>query len=480
MIRCFLFFDDWMIDDIRDVERCFGSPQPEGPLITGDFGKQMRTVEMPGDQWPTKWRMWYANPPDPEDRSEPGRNPQEYFCLAESDDGFEWRSVHLPMEERPYKEYPNAAFEHGAKEVRYDPWDIPERRYKAGFNVRALHEKKAWHNMIMGWSADGVHWDHFDNPDYAYFTRAGGSDGTRTPFYSPITKQWHMVIRPYCPDRRVAVTSSPDLKNWTDVYTMMQPDCLDPPGTQFYGLRVWPYGVTNGCGTPEDFEGYFVGCLHIFRSAMGERCGSGKWTGHLHDELAYSTNGLFWNRTHRQSLFRQFEHGEPGGGWFDYFIIGYDEDERLRLAVRKWTQTHMLRTPEDYTPGPGGWQHHILRKDGFVFLRSIGTGRFGMKGMRPAKGDLNINFKAPYGRIRVQASDLHFNPIEGFTFDDCVPLQGDELHAPVRWKSKTSQDLVDMGQSCRLEFEMFEANIYAVRWTCEYLDYADQPVYDLR
>ena len=113
-------------------------------------------------------------------------------------------------------------------------------------------------------------------------------------------------------------------------------------------------------------------------------------------------------------------------------------------------------------------------------MRSIGVGRIGMKAMHPAKGDLNINFKAPYGRVRVQACDFHFKPLKGFTFDDCVPLQGDELHAPVRWKDKTPQDLVDMGQSYRLEFELFEANLYAVRWTCEYLDYADQPVYDLR
>ena len=127
-----------------------------------------------------------------------------------------------------------------------------------------------------------------------------------------------MVIRPYCPDRRVAVTSSPDLKNWTDVYTMMQPDCLDLPGTQFYGLRVWPYGVTNGSGTPDDFDGYFVGCLHIFRSGLSEREGPGKWTGNLLDELAYSTNGLYWNRTHRRSLFPQLEHGEPGGRLFHH------------------------------------------------------------------------------------------------------------------------------------------------------------------
>ena len=156
MIRTFLFFDNWMMDDMRDVERCFGTPQPEGPLITGEFGENMRTLEMPGDQWPTKWRMWYANPPEPEERSEPGRNPMEYFCLAESDDGFEWRRANIPKDKRPYPEYPNAAFEHGAKEVRYDPWDIPERRYKAGFNVRALHDIKPWHAMIMGWSADGA------------------------------------------------------------------------------------------------------------------------------------------------------------------------------------------------------------------------------------------------------------------------------------------------------------------------------------
>jgi len=65
--------------------------------------------------------------------------------------------------------------------------------------------------------------------------------------------------------------------------------------------------------------------------------------------------------------------------------------------------------------------------------------------------------------VRVQACDLNFKPLDGFTFDDCVCLQGDELHAPVRWKNKTPQDLI--GQPVRLEFELFEAQLYAVRWT---------------
>ena len=117
MIRCFLFFDDWMIDDIKDVERHFGSPQLDGPLITGEFGLDS-TVELPGDQWPTKWRMWYLRRLEPDKITEPGRNPRSYFCLAESDDGFEWRRAKLPEGHRPVRDLENCVFEHSAKQIR--------------------------------------------------------------------------------------------------------------------------------------------------------------------------------------------------------------------------------------------------------------------------------------------------------------------------------------------------------------------------
>ena len=161
--------------------------------------------------------------------------------------------------------------------------------------------------------------------------------------------------------------------------------------------------------------------------------------------------------------------------------MGYDEQDNLRFYLYEQNVTH--------GPTPDGqWQrpyeltglHATMRKDGFAYLHSRGVGRVGLKGMMPVEGDLNINFRAPRGRVRVQLCDLNFRPFEGFTFDDCIPLQGDELHAAVRWKSQTPQDFVDRREPCRLEFELFEAYLYAVRWTCDHLVYADAPVYDLR
>ncbi|MAE66783.1 MAG: hypothetical protein CMJ18_21145 [Phycisphaeraceae bacterium] len=470
MINCFFFFDDWMIDDIKDVERHFGQPQFEGPLITGEFGLA-NTVELPGEQWPTTWRMWYRRV-ESDERTEPGRNPRSYFCLAESDDGVEWRRARLPEGYCPVGNLENCVFEHPAKQIRWDPWDPdPQRRYKAAFDNVTVRQSHPNRSLLMGWSPDGVQWTADDNPDHAYYTREGGNDGTRTPFYSPVTRQWHMVCRPYCPDRRIAVTSSSDLKHWTDVLTTMQPDSLDPPGTQFYGLRVWPYGVTSGSGQPEDFEGTFVAMLNVYRASLGERMGGAKWLGNGYCELAYSSNGLFWNRTNRRPMTPEGNHGEPGGGWNSSYIVGYDEKDRLRFVVTRPGGSHRHQRPH-------AWQHAVLRKDGFAYLRSIGVGRVGLKGMHPARGDLNINFLAPRGHVRVQACDIDFKPLDGFAFDDCISLEGDELHAPVRWKNKTPDDLI--GQVVRLEFELFQAQLYAVRWSCDHLVYADGPVHDLR
>ena len=504
MMKLFLFLDDWMIDDCKDVERRYGKPKEEGPVIAGEFGSES-TIELPGDQWPTKWRMFYTRRLRPDEITEPGMNPRSQFCLAESDDGIEWRRAKLPDDYRPVAHYDNCVFAETAKQIRWDPFDEdPQRRYKAGFGSVEYEGSadRPWDNNIIGWSADGIRWDTFRNPDYAYYTRVGGNDGTRTPFYSPITKQWHMVCRPYCPDRRLAITSSPDLKKWTDVYTVMHPDGLDGPGLQFYGLRVWPYGVTNGSGTADDFEGYFIGSLNVYRASLGERGpwsdvwqGECKWLGEGWSELAYSYNGLYWNRTDRQPILGRDDPDANQGFWTDSYIIGYD-GEQVRWAVKRNTNSHAVRgflSQAEMRSNGGGssdgtqvlpkrmqysWRHATMRKDGFAYLRSNGLGRVSLKGMVPSEGNLNINYLAPYGRVRVQACDINFKPLQGFTFDECVALQGDELHASVRWKNKSAHDLV--GQHVRLEFELFDAHLYAVRWTCDHLWYGDGPIADLR
>jgi hypothetical protein len=319
-----------------------------------------------------------------------------------------------------------------------------------------------------------------DDPAHCWYTRAGGNDGSRTPMYNPITGKWQVICRPYCPDRRIAIVESEDLKHWSEPLAAMYPDGLDSPGTQFYGLRVWPYGVTNGSGRPEDFEGLFLGLLNMYHASLSERKGGAKWMGNGHLEWAYSYNGVFWNRTNRQPIAGREDPDTPFGLWMDGRPIGLDENERFRMIVMGQPVSHGY--PNDWDGPTGaeseyGWRHATLRKDGFAYLRSVGQGRVGLKPMIPDADDLNINFLCPRGRVRVQACDGNFEPIEGFTFADCIPMQGDELHAPVRWKDRSVGELI--GRDVRLEFELFDAHLYAVRWSCDHLCCAEGPVWDL-
>jgi hypothetical protein len=51
----------------------------------------------------------------------------------------------------------------------------------------------------------------------------------------------------------------------------------------------------------------------------------------------------------------------------------------------------------------------------------------------PAGLRLNIS-TAPNSRARVALMNAEYEAIDGFGFDDCDPLSGDHLEAPVTWK----------------------------------------------
>jgi hypothetical protein len=70
---------------------------------------------------------------------------------------------------------------------------------------------------------------------------------------------------------------------------------------------------------------------------------------------------------------------------------------------------------------------------------------------------------APNGFVWMQASDARYQPIDGFSFDDFVPLSGDNTAAVPQWKNgKSAADLV--GNWARLQFKLFQAQIYAIDW----------------
>ncbi|MFH1006014.1 MAG: hypothetical protein V1800_00750, partial [Candidatus Latescibacterota bacterium] len=107
---------------------------------------------------------------------------------------------------------------------------------------------------------------------------------------------------------------------------------------------------------------------------------------------------------------------------------------------------------------------HELRKDGFAYLEPrAGWGTMTMRCVKPRSGDIAINFRAPVGQVLVQLSEPggRFGkpvearkPIPGFSFQDCIPMTGDELYARPRWKNHADASGV-IGERVRLEFKLF-------------------------
>ena len=77
--------------------------------------------------------------------------------------------------------------------------------------------------------------------------------------------------------------------------------------------------------------------------------------------------------------------------------------------------------------------------------------------------ELTINYQAPLGQVLVQITDPAGKPIPEYSFEDCIPLQGDALDQPVKWKKQ--QNLSELiGKPIRLEIKMIDARIYALRF----------------
>jgi len=63
--------------------------------------------------------------------------------------------------------------------------------------------------------------------------------------------------------------------------------------------------------------------------------------------------------------------------------------------------------------------------------------------------------------------------VEGFTFDDCLPLtRGDAVQFPLRWKSGKLQEV--LGRIVRLEMEMRHARLFAIRGKMHFIDAQDK------
>ena len=117
------------------------------------------------------------------------------------------------------------------------------------------------------------------------------------------------------------------------------------------------------------------------------------------------------------------------------------------------------------TTGVFGPLLHELRLDGFCSLKTYAReGLLRTKTVIPRAGGLTFNVRTTnHTRILVRMLDGETaEPIDGYGWDEAVPISGDHLFAPARWAER--EDISGLvGRPVRIEVAMHEAELFAIR-----------------
>lgn len=254
-------------------------------------------------------------------------------------------------------------------------------------------------------SSDGIRWEARRDTDWAQ--PHWHPEPPLFGFWNAREKRHFMTVRPGWGDRRVCIQSTVDFQTWSSPRPLFQPEAQDGL-VEFYGMPVFRYGEA------------FVGLLWVFHcetSAAGPPTGYNRFTGSLDTHLAYSYDGEHFQRGLRQPLIPLNAPGEIGGGALETSCV-VETDTELRFYSEARAAQHGMgpRKGEEKRP-PGGIAIHTLRKDGLMYLRSLGGwGSFTSKPLTIFDPRLEINLNAPQGEARFQLTDMKGKPHDGFTF----------------------------------------------------------------
>jgi hypothetical protein len=322
-------------------------------------------------------------------------------------------------------------------------------------------------SIDLAYSGDGLHWKIQDKPLLPYH-----SDVSNHLVWVPERSLWFLYVRPNIlpngwsaprtthliplPEglrhtgRRLAVSTSPDLQNWTVPRTILYPDEPDQP----------------------DYDNAFVFRRHgLFLALYAEM-----FQEHANAEteiyVATSRDGLQWQRTWDRKplvprgLEGSFDHGQTESGTSPPVDAG--EDMLLYYSASPEGQGNMSAET-----GVGVCR---LRRDRFVG-QSAGdqtgfllTRQFILEGnsLKINCSSLPRSYQQASDGIRVAiiaAPDFKTKettwetPLSGYGLADCDPIVTDDIAHTVTWKGNADLSRLK-GRAVYLRFEMKHADLY--------------------
>jgi hypothetical protein len=479
------FFDLWKLDAWDNVELRQGEPTWVRECEYRDPSVAGRGVYFPSvwiDEETGKWRLVYSVKWSP-----------LTMMAAESEDGISWKP--LPVEDADVgdgeKLAPNhlltvpggsgGGIYHDPRATGGYPFRIFGRQQGAPVFQRALADPDhRWHRVateegekryigegITLVSKDGLHWELKTGGPWDWNDEDWFPEPPVFAFWNAHTKRHVMAARPGWGDRRQCLRTTTDFETWSDPELQFQPDPLDTDGPiGMYGLPVAPVG--KGAG--------FVGLLWIFHNASSEPVKSfNQFFGTMDAQLVYSYDGVRFVRGMREPFLKLNPIAEPGCTQIRPCSI-VEAGDRIHIYSEGHRGAHgRERSEQGQTEEPlSSLMLHTLRKDGWMYLASKGDwARIQTKPFALFSPEIRINAAAKYGEVRFQVTDEKSEPLEGFTFEDCVPMRGvDSVSHVLKWKDGSDlKALID--RPLRLEVKFRQAKLYAFEMAHHFLDAHD-------
>ncbi|MEI6971360.1 MAG: hypothetical protein WCL44_07545 [bacterium] len=454
--RTILFLDDWPILARQGINRRWfaAEPWPElkpwrDPLL--DYSSVTSVMRDPRTGG---WRMWGGGSTD-RSKSDEGFGLTAYA----STDGLDWRplSQSPTVDKNATAKASHIVFRgefaaHGAPFLDERESD-PARRYKMPYSDLSKNPvDSSYGTCRVAVSPDGIHW----TIDKGAVWRRQHTDTLFTVLFNPYTGKYQWTGRPILGDRRVALDQTADWKHFDKPQVIVHPDPMDSPGVEFYGMPQFFY------------EGYFIGFLWRMWGSPNDLAGSTRFMGRVDAELAYSINGLAWNRTNRQSFLPDRGWGKDSFGSEYPSAMVQDGDGWLRIYTTSCVGEHndWNKFAKDEVIA------HVTvsrwRRDGFCALESHSdTGSVLLRGLLPRGGRILLNATTGrFGRIRAELRDLQNKPLPGYELDKSVAVTGDGHFMPLRWQDGGAvRDTLDPlnGQPFKIYLELEQARLYALR-----------------
>ncbi|NIA13787.1 MAG: hypothetical protein GWP08_06865 [Nitrospiraceae bacterium] len=411
-------------DDLLDAQgvRLEAQLPQQGMLLAAKDANRPQLWHMPVAARSTERgaTIWYQRV----DKGEADYLDQRTLCIGEIEDGV-WRIPELAPQAPAWGGTNNVCMRRS-----------PHKPTWGGFNVFQMVEEDGWLRMlywdqpgaeglsgaILAKSRDGRQWQR--DSEGTVFTEHNDAfsllkKGDEYLLYQTMLEDW--PDKPYSDNldkfRRVqSLRTSRDLRTWTSQTVLLRPDAEDKEETEFYLMKVFPYG-----------QGY----LGLIMKYFGDPARPGKHSGILTYELVVSKDALTWERPFRDTDLGFWSYADP-------FRLNGD----LHFAIHK----------------DGGMETVWYRGHRMVAVVADGEGVFTSGAFAWPPTGLVLDADTREGWIEAELVDAAGAPLEG-----CRPVRVegvDATGAPLAWENAPTAGQAQ--DKCRLRFHMHNAKLFAV------------------